>query len=336
MKLARISQRILSSIPMIAVMVLVVFVFLRFLPGDPVSIMMGNSGTVSQAQINEMRAELGLNQPLYMQVGTFIKHLFEGNLGQSIVFHQPVVSLLKATFPATIELALAALVFALVVGLPMGVLAALKRNSFIDRMTMTVSFLGISMPSFWLGLITIILFAVNVHAFPTSGRIGDGVHLHVITGFYLLDSVLTGNWAAFKDVLWHLVLPGIAMGAELMAIVARVTRSSMIDILGREYVVYSEAKGIRYWQTILKHAFPNAMIPTVTVVGLQIGVLLGGNMIVETVFGWPGLGRLVVQSIFARDYPVIQGAVLLYAVTFVVANLLVDIVYTLINPKLEV
>lgn len=336
MKLARIGQRIVLSVPMMLVMVLVVFIFLRFLPGDPVSIMMGTAGDVSHAQIEQMRTDLGLNQPLYLQIWTFLKQLSQGNLGQSIAYHQSVSSLLTSTFPATVELALSALVFALLIGIPMGILAALRRNSIFDRFTMMFSFLGISMPAFWLGLIVIIVFGVSLHLFPTSGRVDESVHLKVVTGYYIIDSIITGNWVALKDVLWHLVLPGITLGAELMAIVARITRSSMIEVLNREYVVYSEAKGVSYWRTILSHAFPNAMIPTTTVVGLQIGVLLGGNMIVETVFGWPGLGRLVVNSIFSRDYPVIQGAVLLYAVTFVLANLLVDIVYTLLNPKLEV
>jgi len=228
------------------------------------------------------------------------------------------------TLPATIELALGALLFALVVALPIGVVSAVRQNSWLDRLSMAGSFLGISMPAFWLGIVAMLIFAVELDVLPTSGRLSYDVQLDIITGFYTLDALLTGNWAAFKDAVAHLILPSVTLGAAMAAIVARITRSSMLEVLRQDYITTARAKGLAEHIVIIRHALRNALIPTITVVGLQTGVLLGGNMIVETVFSWPGLGRMVVGAIYSRDFPLIQGAVMLY-----------DVLYTYLNPQIS-
>lgn len=335
MKTTKVVQRLFESIPLFVLTIIAVFFLVRIMPGDPVDIMMGSAGNVSQEQIEQMRSQLGLDKPIAVQFADFVRGAAHGDLGYSITQSKKVTDLLVETFPATIELALAALLFAVLIGLPVGIFSAVKQNSWVDRLSMGFSFLGISMPAFWFGILGILIFSVTLHWLPTSGRLDPTVELHKITGLFLLDSVLTGNWAAFRSAFTHLILPAVTLGAELLAIVARISRSSMVEVLRHDYVQLARSKGLQETAVIFKHALPNALIPTVTVVGLQMGVLLGGNMIVETVFGWPGLGRLVVQSIFARDYTVIQGAVMLYGVTFILANLLVDIVYTYLNPKIS-
>ncbi len=236
--------------------------------------------------------------------------------------------------PATIELAVGALLFGLAISIPVGILSAVRQYSVLDRASMAGAFLGISMPSFWLGLVLILFFSVRLGLLPVQGRIDHEVGLQAITGFYVLDSILTGNRAALLSALRHLILPSATLGAPLAAIVARVLRSSLVEILRADYITLARAKGQVEFLVIMKHGVRNALIPTVTVVGLQVGALLGGNMVVETVFGWPGLGRLVVSAIFNRDFPLVQGAVMTYAFTYVIANLIVDILYTYLNPKI--
>lgn len=335
LKFVRVVERVLLAVPLTLALLLLVFLFVRLLPGDPVDIMMGQGGNVSEAEIAAMRAGLGLDQPLPIQLKAFLGQLARGDLGESMREGRPVSTVIAEALPATIELAGAALLLALLVGLPIGVLSATRQNSFLDRFAMGFSFLGISMPAFWLGIMGIIIFSVGLGWTPVQGRLASGMVPPEITGFYVLDGLLTGNWALVRSALLHLALPAATLGAELTAIIARVTRSSMLDTLRQDYVNAARARGVAEWVVVIKHALRNALIPTVTVVGLQMGVLLGGNMIVETVFSWPGLGRLVVGSIFARDYAMVQGAVMLYALTFLLANLAVDLVYTQLNPKLE-
>ena len=227
------------------------------------------------------------------------------------------------------------LLLALLIAFPIGIISAVKQNSTLDRVSMGTAFLGISMPSFWLGIVLIMLFSVQLRWLPVQGRIDYDAGLQTVTGFYVLDSILTGNMVALKSALRHLILPSIALGVGMAAIVARVLRSSLLESLRSDYVKLARAKGASENRVVMKHALRNALIPTVTVVGLQVGVLLGGNMIIETVFGWPGLGRLVVDSIFNRDFPLVQGAVLVYAFIFIIANLAVDVLYTFLNPKIE-
>jgi peptide/nickel transport system permease protein len=277
-----------------------------------------------------------LDESIIVQLGHFLKDLFRGDLGMSFTRGRPVLELIRETLPATIELAVFGAFFALLIAIPIGVISAVKQNSLIDKVSMAGAFFGICMPIFWLGIILIIIFSINLNWLPTYGRIDYGAKLHTLTGFYILDSILTGNWAALKSAIRHLIMPSITLGLPMAAIVARVMRSSMLEVLRNDYVVMARAKGLGEYAVIVKHAMRNAMIPTVTVIGLEVGMLLGGNMIVETVFSWPGLGRLVVSSIFVRDYPLVQGVVMVYAFTFVFANLIVDILYTYINPKISI
>lgn len=334
MKAIKILERALVSIPIMFGVAIVVFLFIRLTPGDPVDIMMGQE-FLSTGEIADIRAEFNLDKPLPVQLWIFLKDAVQGNLGYSYDQNLPVITLIENRLPATIELALAAFIFTLIIALPIGILSAVWQNSALDRLSMAGAFLGISMPSFWLGIILILFFGVKLHWLPVEGRIDYDAHLVTHTGFFVLDSILTGNRAALISTLKHLVLPGITLGAAEAAVVARVIRSSMLETLRSDYVVLARSKGVSEWGVVLKHALRNALIPTVTVIGLQVGVLLGGNMIVETVFSWPGLGRMVVTAIFDRDFPLVQGSVMVYALTFVMANLLVDILYTYLNPKIS-
>lgn len=328
-------RRILTAIVLMFATAVVVFVVMRLIPGDPVDIIIGQGGAATQQDLDRMRQEFHLDRPLHEQLYRFLVDAVQGNLGTSIVKRRPVMRILMNTLPATIELAFTALVLSLLVAVPVGIISALRQSSMVDRLTMASAFLGISMPHFWLGIVAILLFSVRLGWFPTSGRIDFAVFLEPVTGFFLIDSILTRNWAALVDTARHLVLPALVLGASLMAIVARIMRASMVEVLREQYVLVARAKGLTARAILLHHSLRNALIPTVTVVGLQIGVLLGGNMIVETVFGWPGMGRVVVDAIFSRDYPLVQGAVMLYTIFFVMSNLLVDILYTYLNPRIE-
>lgn len=335
MRGVKIFERVLATIPIMFGVAIVVFFFIRLTPGDPVDIMLGDSGMVSAGEMEQLRSEFHLDEPLHVQLWIFIKDAVRGNLGYSYVLKQPVMKLIAERLPATIELALGALLFSLIVALPIGILSAVKQNSLLDRLSMGAAFLGISMPSFWLGIILIMLFAVRLQWLPVQGRIDFEYRQELTTEFYLFESLFTRNWPAFKSSLEHLILPSIALGAAVTAVIARVLRSGMLETLRSDYVTLARSKGAPERIVVLKHALRNALIPTVTVVGLQVGILLGGNMIVETVFGWPGLGSMVVNAIFNRDFPLIQGAVMVYAFTFVMANLVVDILYTYLNPRIS-
>ncbi|HHY94080.1 MAG TPA: ABC transporter permease [Firmicutes bacterium] len=334
MRGVRILERILAAVPIMLGIAVVVFAFMRFIPGDPVDIMIGEAGGVTESEIAALRAQFNLDKPLPVQLGLYLGRVARGDLGYSIFRSRPVIDVIAETIPATVELAVFSLLFALMVALPIGVVSAVRQYSVVDRASMAAAFLGISMPAFWLGIIGIILFSVNLGWFPTSGRISYGLEPATITGMYVLDGFLTGNLPAVWDSLKHLVLPSITMGAGVAAVVARVVRSSMLEVLRTDYVLLARAKGLTELAVTVRHALRNALIPTVTVVGLQVGTLLGGNMIVETIFGWPGLGRLVVDAIFARDYPLVQGSVMVYALTFVAVNLATDVLYTYLNPKI--
>lgn len=336
MRLIKILERLLILIPLTIGVAVVVFLFMRLMPGDPVDIMMGQGGAISAGEMENLRQEFHLDQPLLTQLGLFLADLLRGDLGNSYQQKLPVVDLITGRLPATIELALGALLVGLVIAIPIGIISAVRQNSWLDRLSMAVAFLGISMPGFWLGIVLLLLFSVYLQWLPVQGRLSHEVALQEVTGFYVLDSLLTGNRAALWSSLRHLVLPSITLGAPLAAVVARVLRSSMLETLRADYVTLARAKGAPESGVVLRHALRNALIPTVTVVGLQIGVLLGGNMIVEAVFGWPGLGRMVVDAIFDRDFPLVQGAVMVYALIFVLTNLIVDVIYTYLNPRIQI
>ena len=334
MKAVKILERLLVAIPVMLGVAIIVFFFIRMIPGDPVDIMMGQGGSISEGEMDQLREEFNLDKPVIVQLGLFLQGMLHGDLGYSYVMKQPVTTLIAERLPATIELAAGALIFSLLVAFPIGILSAVKQNSMFDRLSMATAFLGISMPSFWLGIILIMFFSVGLGWLPVQGRIDYDAQLQVVTGFFVIDSLITRNSAALVSSLEHLVLPSIALGAAVAAVLARVLRSGMLETLRSDYVTLARSKGSPESRVVMKHALRNALIPTVTVIGLQIGILLGGNMVVEAVFGWPGLGRLVVDAIFDRDFPLIQGSVMIYAFTFVMANLVVDILYTYLNPKI--
>lgn len=335
MRAVKILERILVTIPIVLGVAILVFLFIRLTPGDPVDIMMGQGGSVSEGEMERLRKEFHLDEPLPIQLWLFLKDAVRGDLGYSYVLKRPVTQLIAERLPATIELAMGSLIISLLIAFPIGIISAVRQNSTVDRLSMAGAFLGISMPSFWLGIILILLFSVRLKWLPVQGRIGFDAQLQNITGYFVLDSLLSGNRIAFWSSLRHLILPSLTLGAPVAAVVARVLRSSMLETLRSDYVTLARSKGAAEWIVVLKHALRNALIPTVTVVGLQVGILLGGNMIVEEVFGWPGLGRMVVSAIFDRDFPLIQGTVMIYAFTFVMANLIVDVMYTYLNPKIE-
>lgn len=334
MRAARIVERLIATGLLIVAIAVFVFFFMRYLPGDPVDLIMGQEGNVSQQQIDLLKAQYRLDEPVYVQLTSFLGNALRGDLGTSIVQRQPVMDLILARFPATIELALGALFFALVIALPVGILSAYWRNSPVDRFSMAAAFIGISMPAFWLGIVLMMIFGVHWKLLPVGGRAAVGMEPEHVTGLYVLDSLLTLDGKALVNSLKHLVLPSVTLGAVMAALLARVVRSSMLDALSQDYVRLARAKGVHELLVVGKHALRNALIPTVTILGLEVGTLLGGNMIVETVFSWPGIGRLVVDAIFARDYPLVQGVVVIYACTFAIANLAVDIAYTYLNPKI--
>jgi peptide/nickel transport system permease protein len=334
LRAVKILERVLVTIPVMFGVAIIVFFFVRLTPGDPVDIMLGRGGVVSAREVELLRHQFHLDRPLAVQLWYFVSNAARGDLGYSYVRNKSVVDLLVERLPATIELTVGALLVSLIIALPIGIISAVRQNSLTDRLSMAGAFLGISMPGFWFGIILILVFAVWFKVLPAQGRLSYDVFLQHITGMHVVDSLLTGNMAALKSSLRHLVLPSVTLGVGVAAIIARVLRSSMLEVLRSDYIRVARAKGASEWVVIMKHTLRNALIPTVTVVGLQVGVLLGGNMIVETVFSWPGLGRLVVDAIFNRDFPLIQGAVMVYAFTFVATNLAVDILYTYLNPRI--
>ncbi len=334
MRAIKILERVLITVPIMFGVAIVVFLFMRLTPGDPVDIMMGQGGAVSAGEMERLRHEFHLDEPLHVQLWLFLSDAVRGDLGYSYTQKRPVGELIAERLPATIELATGALLFALLIAIPVGILSAVRQHSLVDQFSMAGAFLGTSMPAFWLGIILILFFSVRLHWLPVQGRIAFGANPEPATGFLVVDSLLARDGTALLSSLKHLVLPSVSLGAAVAAIVARVLRSSMVEIMRQDYVMLARAKGLLEFWVVMKHALRNALIPTVTVVGLQVGTLLGGNMIVETVFSWPGLGRLVVKAIFERDFPLVQGAVMVYALTFVLANLVVDVLYTYLNPKI--
>jgi len=326
-------KRLLLLIPVLIGVSLLVFVVMHMFTTDPAATILGQHA--KQDQILALREQLGLNKPIYVQYWNFLVGIFHGNLGDSLMTKTPVWNEIKARFPATIELALAAVIFASIFGVIMGVISAIKQNSVVDYICMVVSLLGVSMPIFWLGLIFILVFSVQLHWLPVAGRIDIGLEPIKITGLYLIDSLATGNMDAFFSALKHLILPAVALGSTSTAIIARMTRSTMLEVVRQDYIRTARAKGLLERPIIFGHALKNALIPIVTVIGLQLGSLLGGAVLTETVFSWPGVGKYVVEAILASDYPVVQGSVMMMAVIFVLVNLIVDIIYAFIDPRIK-
>lgn len=328
-------RRLLGLVPVLFGITLLVFLFLQLIPGDPAQAILGERGTPEQ--LAALREKLGLNKPLYVQYLTFVKNILTGDLGTSAVSTIPVAEELKRRWPATFELALAATLVAVVFGIPVGILAAVRKNSLLDTLSMSLSLVGVSMPVFWLGLLLVYLFAVNLHWLPTGGRLSTdlAIDFRPITGFLVLDGMLALKPEVLLDALRHLILPALTLGTIPLAILTRITRSAMLEVLSQDYVRTARAKGLAERQVILKHALKNALLPVVTIVGLQFGTLLGGAILTETIFSWPGIGSYIYEGILNRDYPVVQAGVLVVATVFVLVNLLVDLSYALLDPRIQ-
>lgn len=314
---------------------IIAFGLIRLVPGDPVLLMLGERGADPESY-QAMKANLGLDRPLLEQYLTFVGQAVQGNLGTSIISKQPVIEEFGARFPATMELGLIAVFLAVVIGIPLGVIAAVKRNTFFDYSLMGASLVGFSMPIFWWGLILIIVFSVGLGWTPVSGRISVVFDVPEKTGFLLIDSWFSEYGAhAFWDAVRHLILPAVALCTIPLAVVARMTRSSMLEVLQEDYMRTARAKGLLRRRVVLVHGLANALIPIVTVIGLMVGTVLTGAILTETIFSWPGIGKWLVASVSQRDYPVIQGGILLTATIVILVNAVVDILYLWINPKLR-
>ncbi|HET7528171.1 MAG TPA: ABC transporter permease subunit, partial [Burkholderiaceae bacterium] len=308
---------------------------IRLVPGDPVEVRVGERG-ISAERLAMFRHELGLDQPVWKQFLDYMWQLLHGDFGTSLATNQKVLTEFTALFPATIELALAAMLFATLIGLPAGTIAAARRGSVYDQALMGLSVTGYSMPIFWWGLLLIMFVGERWGLTPVSGRVDlIKYYFEPVTGFMTVDAWLSGQKGALKDALHHLVLPAIVLGTIPLAVIARMTRSSMLEVLGEDYVRPARAKGLPPWRVIGLHSLRNALIPVVTIIGLQVGTLMAGAVLTETIFSWPGVGKWLIESIARRDYPALQGGVMLISTIVIVVNLLVDLTYGLINPRIR-
>jgi len=328
------ARRLALILPTFVGVTLLGFVLIHAVPGDPVEVRTGERG-ITPERLAYFRHEMGLDQPLWRQFLTYEAGLARGDLGKSVVTQESVWTEFKTFFPATLELATCALLFAIIVGLPLGVMAAVRRGTPVDYGLIGVSVTGASMPIFWWGLMAILVFSVSLGWTPVSGRIDELFYIEPVTGFLLIDSWLSGEPGAFRSAARHLILPAIVLGTVPLATIARMTRSSMLEVLGEDYVRTARAKGLAPGRVVVVHALRNALIPVVTVLGLQVGALLGGAILTETVFAWPGVGHWLVESVQRRDYNVLQGGTLLIAVLVMLVNLGVDVLYGVLNPRLR-
>lgn len=329
-----ITKRIFMLIPVLLGVSLLAFLLIHLAPGDPAVTMAGEHA--SSQTINAIRVKYGLDKPLYIQYGIWLKQALRGDMGRSIVSNDFVMREIMDRFPNTFELTIFAMIIAVIVGSIAGIVSASKQYSFLDYSTMGLALFGVSMPVFWLGIMLMMIFGVFLRWLPISGRINIAISFNRITGLYVLDSLITGNFKAFIDVIKHLILPGIALGTIPMATIARVTRSSMLEVLRQDFIRTERAKGLSERIVIYKHAVRNAMIPVITVIGLNFGLLLAGAILTETVFSWPGIGRYVVNAVGMRDYPAVQGCVMFFAFMFVIVNLITDILYVYIDPRIKI
>jgi len=351
-------RRLIVAVPVLFGVLLVTFVLVRLIPGDPCTAQLGEKDT--EAICARFNAEKGLDKPIAVQFGIYIRDVLQGDLGTSIRFNRPVTQLIAERLPVTLELGFFALLLACVVGVPLGIIAALRRNSALDVATMVVSNIGVSMPVFWLGLMLAYIFALLLKdtpfQLPPSGRLtagltsvpfyvvwgwevdlksGFGQALQFFANMYLLNSLITFQWEVFRDALRHLILPAMALGTIPMAIIARMTRSSMLEVLGRDYVRTARAKGLADFVVTIRHALRNALLPVVTIIGLQLGTIFSGAVLTETIFNLAGVGRILYDAISTRDYPIIQGFTLAIAFSYVMINLLVDLSYGFLDPRIR-
>lgn len=342
-------SRLISMIPTLLGVTVVIFLFLRLIPGDPAVAMLGEHA--GQENVERIREQLGLNRPQFLdrealeqgdvkgffdsQYLRYLGRLFRGDLGASIHRRIPIAETLKERFPATAELALVSILIGVMVGVTAGIVSAARRNSVLDASSMIGSLMGVSIPIYWLGLMEMMVFAVALDWLPIGGRLDHDIELEVVTNFYLIDSIVTGNGPALANTLQHLALPAVALATHPMSIIARMTRSSMLDVLSADYIRTAHSKGLREGVVLFRHALKNAFLPVITIIGLQTGTLLAGAILTETIFAWPGIGKWVYDAILGRDYPIVQGGTLLIALIFVIVNLLVDVSYAFIDPRIH-
>ena len=328
-------KRLALTIPTFLALMFITFVMIRLVPGDPIEVRKGERG-ISPERLAQLRHEMGLDQPVWKQFLDYVNALLHGDFGTSIVSKAPVLQEFLTLFPATLELTLCAMVFAVVLGIPAGVIAASRRGSVYDQTLMGLSLTGYSMPIFWWGLILILIMSNTLGLTPVSGRV-DLIKFYYepVTGFMLIDSLLSGQEGAFWDAVRHLILPMVVLGTVPLAVIARMTRSSMLEVLEEDYVRTARAKGLSWTRVVGVHALRNALIPVVTVIGLQVGGLLAGAVLTETIFSWPGVGKWLIESIGRRDYPALQGGIMLIASIVILVNLFIDLLYGLINPRIR-
>ncbi len=326
-------RRLLTLLPVMAGISVIVFFFVHLIPGDPATVMAGDYA--APHQIAELRTSLGLDEPLPIQYFRYMGRLLHGDLGRSITTRNPIASELTTRLPASMELAFSAMLLAIVIGIPAGIVSAMKRGSLADAMSMAGALLGVSIPVYVLGLIGMWLFAFKLGWLPVGGRLAAELQLHRLTGFFVLDGLLTGNYPALVDAAKHLVVPAATLSTVPMAIIARITRSSLLDCLSQDYIRTARGKGLAEPMIVIRHALKNGMLPVITIIGLQIGVILSGAVLTETIFSWPGIGRWVYEAITKRDYPVIQGMTLFIGAVFLFTSLLVDCLYALLDPRIR-
>ncbi len=326
-------KRLVLTVPTLLGVSIIVFLLIHMIPGDPIDIMVGDR--ISEEARLALEERLGFHQPLHVQYWQWFSNAMRGDLGISIRSNQPVIQEILNRLPATVELTIVALFIAVLFGIVFGVSAARHRNTIIDQSMIGFSLLGVSIPIFWLGMMLIMLFSVFLGWLPVSGRLSMGTAMPSITGLYLFDTLITGHFKAFIDAFKHLLMPAFSLATVSLALIVRVTRSSMLDVLSEDYIRTARAKGLREQKVVYVHALKNAMIPVVTVIGLQLAKLMGGAILTETVFSWPGIGRLLINAIGFRDYPVVQGVVLFVAFAFIVMNIIVDLFYAYLDPRIR-
>lgn len=331
-----IARRLLLLIPVFIGITLVTFTISHAVPADPIVANLGQRAQDDPSIVGRYRHEWGLDKPLPVQYVVYLENLVKGDLGVSITTRRPVTDDLRQFFPATLELSTAAVIFAVLIGVPLGVLAAVRRDRFLDHFSRVVSLVGISTPVFWLGLLALILFYYRLQIFPASGQVDEGIaRPPTITGMLVVDSLITGHWHALGNAIWHLTLPATVLGAYTMGIVTRMTRGSMLEVMAQDYIRTARAKGVRPATVVLRHGLRNAILPTLTLVGLAYGSLLSGAVLTETIFSWPGIGRYATTTAGSFDFPAIMGVALLTASVFLILNLVVDVMYGVLNPQIR-
>src|SRR5918996_946820 len=328
-----IKRRIVGAIPVLLGISFLIFLLMHIAPGDPVTLLLGDDAT--PADVERTRREWGLDRPLMVQYWDFLTRAVTGDFGRSLKFNEPVMKLVAERLPATLELAFASLCVAITIAVPLGVYSGIKHNSFLDHAGMSVALIGVSLPNFWLGIMLIYFLGGQLNLLPVAGRIEYGIDVQPITNLYLVDSLITGNFTAFWSALRHLFMPAFTLGTSLAAIVTRISRSSVLEVMRQDFITTARAKGLSEKAVIWRHILRNAMITIVTILGLQLGALLNGSVITETVFSYPGIGELLIQSISARDYKLTQVLILFFAVIYFAVNLMTDFLYSWIDPRIK-